>query len=303
MIVIRVKAGLGNQLFQYAFGRHLSIRNNADLCLDTSWYYREKQSLVDPARQFLLDQFAINAQVTNVQDLKHLHYSFNQGLWNKISWQVMKLLGMNAVFLRVTESHFHYDPQMLNLRGNLYLTGIWQSEEYFKDIASILRNELIPLDDALRSFAEEYLDRIRNSYSYSEVVSVHVRRGDYVFTEQQGAQSLLSVDYYSKAMDCFPEGTAFLFFSNSLEDINWCKQNFSRKNIFFSENKGTISDFILMSACDHNIISNSTFSWWAAWLNSNVAKKVISPHPSKWLGRKYQDYNLNSLLPPAWTTK
>jgi hypothetical protein len=298
MIIVRIKAGLGNQIFQYAIGRHLSIKNNTKLCLDTSWYYREKQSPIDPSRQFLLDQFAINAHVTSLKDLQHLHLSFNHGVWQKISWLVKKWIRKNHNFLRIKESHFHYDPQILNLRGNLYLTGIWQSEKYFKDIAPMLQNELTPIDIMAQNSAKEHIDSLKSSFS--EVVSVHVRRGDYFFTNQQEAQSLISVDYYQKAMECFPTGAAFLFFSNSFEDIDWCKEHFSQKNIFFSENKGVLNDFVLMSACDHNIISNSTFSWWSAWLNSNPNKKVVAPRPECWFGEKYKNYNLSTLLPSAW---
>jgi hypothetical protein len=160
---------------------------------------------------------------------------------------------------------------------NMVLDGYFQSERYFKD-AEIQIRELFEIPDELNEY-------IKTKYGdLSEYVSLHVRRGDYVIFKD--VYELCSMEYYKKALELFPDKKVLVI----SDDINWCKNNFKLNNVIFVENEKEVVDLYIMSKCEHNIISNSTFAWWGAWLNGNQNKKVV--YPSKWFSQPFvQQHN------------
>ncbi len=174
-----------------------------------------------------------------------------------------KVLGQNTFVLPTIGDSFHYRE----LPNDCYMNGYWQSEKYFKDIKEILRKQL--------EVSEEKKDNILNLYPFmkDETVSLHVRRGDYL--KASHVHPCQTLDYYDEAVDLAAKSdTNILVFS---DDIEWCKQNFKYDNMYFAENQTNVTDMHSMSLCSHNIIANSSFSWWGAWLNNNIEKKVIAP--------------------------
>jgi hypothetical protein len=158
------------------------------------------------------------------------------------------------------------------INGNLKLDGYYQNEKYFKEYRDDIL-DLFKIDDTTKNhLTEKYSD-----ISFENTCSIHVRRGDYV--AKQNFHPLQTIDYYKHSISIIGENTLFLIFS---DDIEWCKSNldFIKNKIFISGNLD-YEDLYLMSICNHNIIANSTFSWWGAWLNNHKNKKVI--YPSLWL--------------------
>jgi hypothetical protein len=297
MIIVRVKAGLGNQLFQYALGRHLAEKNRSSLILDTVWYHKKRSSAEhadDPLRDFGLEQFHITGKVATLQDLSQYHYSLN-GRWGKLLWRFKSVFSLHSKFKYVSEKHFEFDPQILGKVGNLYLIGIWQSERYFWEIRSILCSELTVKDPKIVQYTSSFLEKVRQAGD--TIVSVHVRRGDYISRNTDERHASLPVTYFTRAIQQFPSNTHFVIFS---DDIGWCKQQFNGRLITFAEGHSVIQDFDIMCHCDHHIIANSTFSWWAAWLNSRVNKIVIAPDPNHWFGPALRHINTSDLIPSDW---
>jgi hypothetical protein len=188
----------------------------------------------------------------------------------------------------IGEGGFHYSP-IPKIDGNVKLIGYFQSEKYFLEYRNELL-ELFKIDEKTNLILLEKYGEIINQ----DTCSIHVRRGDYLGL--QNHHPTQSIDYYKNAIKLIGEDKHFLIFS---DDIKWCKDNFD-----FISNKKFISDnldyqdFYLMSMCKNNIIANSTFSWWAAWLNKNENKQVVSP--KKWFGLAYEYFNTNDLYCDNW---
>lgn len=184
-----------------------------------------------------------------------------------------------------TESGFVYNP--LPLKRDLILKGCFQSEKYL-DRETV--RSLFEIDQETDVYIKNKYGHILNK----KPVGIHVRRGDYLLLEYK--HPVCRMPYFKKAMSLFDKGTSFLVMSN---DIAWCKKHFKGDNFYFSENESPIVDFYLQSKCSHNVISNSSYSWWAAWLNPNPDKKVI--YPSPWFGPCYKNIlNFKDLCPEEW---
>jgi hypothetical protein len=185
------------------------------------------------------------------------------------------------------EKDFHYTPIPQFEVDNLIFKGFFQSYKYLDEYKSQIQELFSPDNNTLDYIKSKY------SFIFSEpYVSLHVRRGDYLkFSEYHYN---LSVDYYLNAIDYF-SGSKFLVFS---DDIEWCKQHFKGPQFVFVEQETDYVDLYLMSLCTHNIISNSTFSWWAAYLNKNPNKIVV--HSDKWFGPKNEVNNIKDLFPTNW---
>jgi hypothetical protein len=187
------------------------------------------------------------------------------------------------------ESQFEFS-EIPNIDGNVYLDGYFQSEKYFCDYENEIRNifsyheNCIPVKEKYKNFLDK------------NTCSIHIRRGDYLnFPNHHPVQS---INYFMKAIRQMPEDSLFMVFS---DDINWCKENLPNiedKFIFIEGNKD-YEDLLLMSLCKNNIISNSSFSWWGAWLNENKDKKVYAP--SKWFGDANKNKNIVDLYCKNWT--
>ena len=283
MIIINLKGGTGNQLFQYALGRHLALKNNDALKLDIDGLARAN-AVGDIYRPFCLSSLNTNKEIATAEEIKRLKYPY--GLISKAwRWFNFKILKRHNIY---------FDAKVLNWKGDIYLDGYWQSPKYFEAIRELLLTELsltVPLSPEADYFSQ--------LISKNRAVSLHVRRGDYIKNPRVAAEfGPCSISYYKNAMaeveKNIPSPTYFVF----SDDIEWVKQNLplDDKEIFVKgENITDIEELILMSKCQHNIIANSSFSWWGAWLNQNQNKIVIAPTP--WFDKLPYD---QELIPPSW---
>jgi glycosyltransferase involved in cell wall biosynthesis len=180
-------------------------------------------------------------------------------------------------FYQISEESFSYKP-LESVNENIALNGYFQSYKYFKDCQKEIRD--------LYSF------EVESKYDIKKKVSMHIRRGNY--TQLSEHHHNLSINYYLSAMEQFPEYD-FLVFS---DDIKWCKEQFLGSRYTFVEETTDIEDLYLMSQCEHNIIANSTFSWWGAFLNKNPHKTVV--YPDKWFGPVYNSWDTKDLFPEDW---
>src|ERR1700731_201171 len=310
MIVVRLIGGLGNQMFCYAAARRLAHHVGTELKLDLSDYRRgsdrRPKGLEAFSRKFTLDDFDITASEATECEIAVLRdrfvtFSALDRLVRLVRRIYPKFLWSKSHF---RERSYRFDERILRLGDNCYLSGFWQSEKYFADAEVIIRQEFTPRDSRVAEYAESYLANLRRGHS-SDVVSVHIRRGDLAYANERLSNPSLvygppvSLDYIHTALDRFDSSCRFLVFSDSASDLQWCKENISREGLIFSENHSEVQDFALMSACDHHIISNSTYGWWAAWLNPSPTKRVIAPR--NWFASSQRaDLVIDDLIPPGW---
>jgi len=294
MIILRLRGGLGNQLFQYAAGKSLALYHNTDLKLDL-YYYKKNR-----ARKLELDNFNIPIELAS-RDEVHQFTGSNP---------IIRYLNKRENYLRCpsvfSQPHYHFFSDFFSLPSNIYLSGYFQSEKYFNQIRSNLLSWYTP-KKALDNANENLISEIKAC----ESVALHVRRGDYAKGEYTSFFGTLSDGYYESSIRKIKEKIKNPIFFVFSDDIDWCRKNPLLENaVFISHNKGMDShkDLILMSHCKHNIIANSTFSWWGAWLNQNPEKLVIAPEV--WFRKKYYDgktsvypsriYNTMDLIPQEW---
>jgi len=292
MIIINISGGLGNQMFEYAAARRLSAIHNTELKLDLTGFKKQKH-------KFYLDRFKTRLDFASKQEINSLVNISLLEMHPKIPSMLQPIY---EKFLKIryksfiAEKYFHFDETFLNASNNAYLLGYWQSEKYFADIASIIRNEF-KLRRALSKRSSEMLSGIINSQS----ISINVRRGDYVSDYSINKKhGVLDLSYYNRAISYLENKINkphFYFFS---DDMPWVKKNFRldypTTYMDFNYPEGIHEDLILTSSCRYNICANSTFSWWAAWLNNYREKIVIAPR------RWFRDQSLitKDLLPQKW---
>jgi hypothetical protein len=289
VVVANILGGLGNQMFQYATGRALSILFQSEFFLDLRDFkdYTFK-------REFELERvFSLTSKVASEDLVNELlgwraHKYIKKVLKRP---QFSKIRGSTLVF----EPHFHYWPELFNVPTDVYLYGYWQSEKYFRFIESIIRK-----DFQFRQPLDEMNASIQNSIRESQSVSLHIRRGDYL--THRGTTKVMAVcttDYYHKAINYINSSVIDPVFYIFSDDTNWAKSylKIPTKSIYVEHNLGLDSykDMQLMSLCKHNIIANSSFSWWGAWLNVNSDKLVVAP--SKWFVNNNSD---KDLIPDCW---
>lgn len=186
----------------------------------------------------------------------------------------------------IYEQQFNFYPIEIPKNKNIFLHGYFQSEKNFIDIRENLLNHFKP--------SEEFYNLIYSNYKNildKECVSVHVRRGNY--KDLSHYHNLLDADYYYEALKQFKNFKIFVF----SDDIEYCKNIFSNYDCIYIQNNFDLYDLYLMSLCNHNIIANSTFSWWGAWLNQNKNKKIIAP--SVWFGPE-ANCNSKDIIPNNW---
>lgn len=213
---------------------------------------------------------------------KHFNGPFIQGQDN---WQFV-----------VAEKTFGYNPvQLVNhavgyQKMNVALYGYFQSEKYFQDCAADIRS-IFSISHNSEVFEEVQMNREAIA-ACGKTCSVHIRRGDYL--NYPSHHPTLSADWYARAMSKFHPDTVFWIFS---DDIEWVKSNIHAQNVCY-QHSSDISDFFTMSACNDHIIANSSFSWWAAWLNPDGRKKVIAP--SQWFGSALSHHDTRDLYCTGW---
>lgn len=287
MLIIRVWEGLGNQMFQYAYARAMKERGE-HVRLDMGRYYDDMFSKTQGScsRENGIHNFNIRISSIDVEQYGKYKYLRKKTLLDNVIFFLSKHSLWRYNFYE-TASAGYYEKAVC-LHGNYYIKGYFQNERYFADIRDILLREFTPKRKIVIS------SRLRSVLSGSETVSVHIRRGDYVRLRNN-----LNLAYYEKALEQirkFYQNPVFLIFS---DDLVWVKENMQlpEENVFYVNEDGNYADYeelLIMSRCKSNIIANSTFSWWAAWLNQNDEKHVIAP--KKWFRSQ------TGIVPDEWTT-
>ena len=281
MLIVRITGGLGNQLFQYAYALSLSNQGyDVKICSDSFDKYK--------LREYNLEYYNISLdRVSNVDT------TCKNNLFKKI----MTKLGF-SLNNELIEKGYFYEKSMLQPEDNKCISGYFQSEKYFFDIRSILLKEF-----TLKSGISEYGDLVVDNINQSSCsCSLHIRRGDYLANSATNKiHGVLGLDYYKKAVKLLEEKQGDVQYFIFSDDVQWAKENLNIENAFFidgQEERIPNEDLYLMSLCNHNIIANSTFSWWGAWLNDNDKKVVISP--KQWFMDKKMNNNTFDLIPSIW---
>lgn len=301
MIIVNLKGGLGNQMFQYACGRALSLRmegrgEDGTLKLDATGFDRITDGVT--VRTFDLRSFNVEAPLASAEEITRIKYPL--GPLSK----ALRLI--NAKVLR--RFYVQFEPRILDKKGDVYLDGFFQAEDYFKDFEKVVRNDFT-LAKPPGITAQKWFKAITEN---PNSVSLHVRRGDYV--SDKGASEhhgTCDAKYYERALMDVAEkmddrarvrGTlavpSLYVFS---DDIEWAKRNlsFPCPTAFVSSPGMTpAEEMALMSACQHHIIANSTFSWWGAWLGQNPEKIVVAP--KVWANAHNDDW-YKDIIPSSWT--
>ncbi len=276
MIVARIEGGLGNQLFQYAFGTQLAAHHQTELVLDLSSYSNK------PAHGYLLDSFSVGARELRLDERKRIPGRYRDGTRDskRSIFQAFNLGGNE--FRRLREKPFGFSEKYLRAPNDSYLVGYWQSELFFRDVTTSVRAQFRP-SVPLSIETLKIRDRMLNSSS----IAIHLRRGDYITSQPMAARNL-SLNYYKKCilsqLESRPKSEVYVF-SN---DIAWCRQNLDLPcPVQFVEHTTTVTayeDLWLMTAAECMVIANSTFSWWGAYLGERRNQTVYAPtswfHPN-----------------------
>lgn len=292
MIITRLTGGLGNQMFQYTAGRSLAEKNKTDLSLDILGY--KNQAGITP-RQYALNIFNVKENFLEEKDLNFLVKFFNEGKLGKLCLKIYSLLPTKYRYY-IKEPYFNFYSQIFNTSKNVYLDGYWQSEKYFFSIENIIRQEFTLKDEYSKKLDKNLVDLIAQVDS----VSLHIRRSDYITSKAANqTHGTCSIQYYEKAMEKIALTVFNPHFFVFSDDIEWVKNNLKFNYPVNHVSNGVYKDYeelFFMSKCKHNIIANSSFSWWGAWLNKNKNKIVIAP--VNWFNDK--KFNTRDLIPETW---
>lgn len=280
MIIIRLMGGLGNQMFQYAFARHLSLLWDRPLKLDLSDFTSAKHA---SSRRYGLGVFSIqveSAQPIEINTLKSPRY---------LDWLHL------TKATHVKEKNFGiYDDKFTHIKPPFYLDGYWQSAKYFQDSDKQIRADF-QLNASSQIDQSELLDQISSTNS----IALHIRRGDYITNTQYAAiYHHCSLDYYQQAAALLAQKITKPHFFIFSDDLDWVRANLKIDYpiCFVANDYPDFQALILMSQCKHQIIANSSFSWWGAWLNSNPDKLIIAP--KQWFSSC--EMSSRDILPNSW---
>ena len=287
-VITRLNGGLGNQLFQYAAGRGLADRLHVPLKLDLSEFETYK------LRGFELDKFNIEAEVANPTEISCV--DVHPSKINRYRSRLAIYCGYTLPFFAFKEKSFKYDKLFEQISKPVYLDGYWQSEQYFNASDIHLRREI-----SLKRSLDKTSEEIQKEISKYSSVSLHIRRGDYVTNPSAAiVHGVCSLDYYDAAIQLIATQVNKPFFFVFSDDPQWAKENLKMSHpVHFVEANGPdrgVEDMWLMKSCNHHIIANSSFSWWAAWLNSKPGKIVIAPR----IWFRDSTINTQDLIPKQW---
>jgi len=289
MIIIRLRGGLGNQMFQYALGKRIAHQLNTTVKLDLTSLLKTSNNEFVTNRDYQLDIF--NVQPSFLIQPKVLRQLDKLGL-NFVSQFLkgIKLLGIK----KYKEKSFTVEDWIVkNPNDNTLYSGYWQSEKYFESVDHLLRKDF-QFKDTLSLQAQQIHDKIKSV----NAVCVHIRRGDYVNNPVFNNGSL---DYFSNAADYIEQKEQNIHFFVFSDDPEWCKEKVKFKQDFTVVDYQTDKikfkeDLHLMSSCQHFVMSASSFSWWTVWLSNTKDNIVIAP--KVWFLNDYED--TRDLISKSW---
>lgn len=288
MIIIRIWEGLGNQLFQYAFAKSLQHHTSEPVVLDCKKSFQNslpgaKTSIVQ--REYRLDYFQIRLAKIDIKQYRCWNFLQRANPLQRAAFNLSEKGLFPFRYVR-DKSAYDYHEALFHLH-QAYVMGYFQNERYFREIRKELLSDLTPKNFCLNARAKDLL-------SSPNTISLHIRRTDF-----QNLGIALDNAYYQKAVDYMNSRVndpVYLIFS---DDVEWAKKHIDcNARTYYASDLGDFSDcddLMLMSLCAHNITSNSTFSWWGAWLNQNEDKIVISP--KRWITKSRGSYKI---IPKEW---
>ena len=276
MIVTRLIGGLGNQMFQYAYGLYLAQATQQELFIDVSGF--EDYTL----HALAIDNFAISAKRLPESEMHRIpgRYRGTSRVQESVQCFLGKFRKSGSLTLR-REKPFGFQAAYMESGSDLYLAGYWQGESFFPQMRAALRNEFA-LMDLMSSMSQDLSEQMANCNS----VAVHVRRGDYVSNPETGKiYRRLDADYYRKCLNDLKQhvdNPQVFLFSN---DIDWCLKNLDVGIPFtpvtHTDASTAHEDLYLISRCRHAVIANSTFSWWGAFLGNTGLQSESQPADSQ----------------------
>lgn len=289
MIIVKIKGGLGNQIFQYAYAKSLHQRG-FNVKIDISAFKSSRYLKKNHRNRYFLDRYQIDLEPATLDELQRY------GVLGILSKLRNKFGFKNNRF--VQQRNFTFDDELMFIGDDKYIDGYFQSEKYFLKNREVLLSQI-----SLKDSMSTYGSRIQREISTCKLsCSIHIRRGDYLGNKTPHA--VLDITYYTKCIEMlekrFSKNVHYYIFSEDL-NLDWVVDNFNLKNSTFIESdqdRCPNEDIFLMSLCDHNIIANSSYSWWGAWLNKNVLKRVYAP--SVWLSDKKNNDLIFDLIPKSW---
>lgn len=290
MIIVKLFGGVGNQMFQYATAKRVAQLNNSQLKLDISHYDNHVLPNGLPYRSYDLTMFNIPEAIATKEEID----KFKDIPTSILSRGIRKIRNYINPHTVIYEPHFHFYPELLEKKGNIYLEGYWQSEKYFKYISKTIREQFQIFPD-LNDEEQELLNKIK----HTNAVCLNVRRQE--FASNPHVDQFIGLEYIERGIQRMVEKINNPFFFIFSDELSWCKTNLKIQHPhLFVEERFYGEKFqkclFFMIACKHYIIPNSTFAWWAAWLNDRPDKVVIAPQ--KWL--KDQSKNTKDILPESW---
>lgn len=290
MIIVQITGGMGNQMFQYATGKALSLYHNVELKLDLEGYKREVLPELEVSRKFELPAFKnFSYKEASKNEIEY----FISANWVTKNLQRLKPPHKRKVYI---EKQYPFDTNFFSANKSIYIKGYRQSEKYFLSYKDEIRNTY-QLKAELIEEVVHFGQQLRNENS----IAIHIRRGDYlrlpIISDWHG---VLGIDYYSAALEIItteiPDAKLYYY----SDDPEWVQQELMPlypgtivSNII---SKNHYHDFYLIQCCKHQVVANSSFSWWAAWLNPNPNKIVIAP--KKWFNRA--PFDTKDIIPPSW---
>lgn len=294
MIIVCLAGGLGNQMFQYAFGRRLAHDRGCRLKLDA-----ESGFAGDPyGRAFALGDFQIQAEFAAREEIPRFMRSGRVLRRATMLWQSFLPQPWRSIL--VEKEYFVFDPTALNVRQPAYVVGYWQNEAYFKPVEDLIREDFVPRQE-LHPKARALMQEMESCAS----VSVHIRRLHGVAANGKPIPSHVSLhgvcspEYFHQAIakieSLVPNPRHFIF----SDDAEWCRHNMvvpSGRVVAAEVEVSDVDELLLMASCRHHIISNSTFSWWGAWLGRNPGKVVVAP--ARW--HQSGNPHTGELIPAEW---
>lgn len=292
MIITRLRGGMGNQMFQYAVGRAISIKNNVPLGLDLAF-------LLDRTprprfhkftfRNYQLDVFNIEAQIIPQSEIPFI---YRQHFSGKL---MIYINGLINIFDKKFNKwkYFKFNPRVFSKGTNVYLNGDWHNLKYFEDIQDVIRKDFTPKNEL-----SENIKKLKIEIEGNNSLCLHVRRGDYVGNINH---EIIGKEYYEKGLKKIKNLTKIDKIYVFSDDIKWCEDNikFGLPTMYVGEEYAGDKDvghIVLMSACHNFIIPNSSFSWWGAWLSTYNDKIVVAP--KQWFVDK--NINCKDLIPKEW---
>ncbi|OSQ53509.1 hypothetical protein MGEO_03020 [Marivita geojedonensis] len=308
MVIVRLLGGLGNQMFQYALGRVISMRTGAPLVLDKFLLEDHRPGLHLTNRNYGLGIFSLEANFARRDDVRRYH-SFGTGKLGKAHFHLRKRLASAGLLPArlgplemLHENGFRFDPTVLCAKPPVYLEGLWQSWRYLEEQQSQIRQDLT-FRHSLGAAGEALVRKLGEVNS----VVLHIRRGDYVsVAENADLLGFVGLDYYRDAIAQIRsviDKPRFFVFS---DDLGWSRKELPQLGIEAEYVDMRAPDGVpqhafemqLMSRGANLIIANSTFSWWAAWLAADSARNVLAP--ARWFADNSVD--TSDLIPPNWRT-